>query len=794
MTLPFENDTGAIVRKLADRSLKADKRRNLFVVITIIFATVLLSTLCFYLSAQNMQLVNLIRGQYQAVCAGITQELIDTISEQPEVEQWGVAKTIGAIRYRDTSLTVLYEDENQIRLAGRPDIDGRLPEAETEIMVELPFLQYLNLPAVTGQLIQLDMGDGIKRDYMVTGILRSDNTSRSFTIFTSKAYAVTRSSSIPTFDFRFRLTGGNEENMDTLKDQIKGFLLKQGVPEDKIFYSSNYFDMVGFQSSDNTMLYLVGFLLVFASSVVIYSLFYISVSGKFREYGRLKVIGTTSKQLKRIVQRETLILCLRSIPLGIMIAGCAIVAWMPEYWQWGTNLRSAFGVATVMTLSVLLATCVPIRMAGKVSAIEAVRMTLYSGQEGKNISKPLHRHITPLSLARMSFVRNRKKSVLTFISLGLTAVMLMCVATYAVSFDVDSMAAQNLGDGGNYMLSLSHPSLEEQHTVLEENPFDNTLYETFLSLDFVTGVTCYNSSYAEVSLPKNPGGFSFIGLTQEQFDQFLYPEFISEGDVDYKTMTEKTGVVIADPEQLLARYNDYAPNVGDVLFCKGYDGQSVELVVLGIAESYIKTGVSASPFLVTDKTLSKLYPKVKNFNTVWNVYTDKDSEEVRNAVFSVTTDGRIDITSRTDLADSLRDMAGQMIKGLYALVTFLFLFALVNLVNTLMTNLLAKKQEVGILQSVGMSSRQLVSMLSAECLWYVGIALILAVAVGAPAGFVICTFFNQVGIFGTLTYHFPWMAVALFTAILAIIQLCYSTLVVRYLGKQSLIDRIKAIE
>jgi len=49
MTLPFENDTGAIVRKLADRSLKADKRRNLFVVITIIFATVLLSTLCFYL-------------------------------------------------------------------------------------------------------------------------------------------------------------------------------------------------------------------------------------------------------------------------------------------------------------------------------------------------------------------------------------------------------------------------------------------------------------------------------------------------------------------------------------------------------------------------------------------------------------------------------------------------------------------------------------------------------------------------------------------------------------------------
>lgn len=794
MTLPFENDTGNIVKKLTDRSLKADKRRNLFVVITIAFATVLLSTLCFYLSAQNVELVERIRGQYQAVCAGISQEMIDVLSQQPEVEQWGVSKSISTARYQDTALTVLYEDENQIRLAGRPDIDGRLPETEAEIMVELPFLQYLNLPAVTGQSVQLDMGDGRKQDYTVTGILLSENTSRSFTIFTSKAYAVKRASPVPTFDFRFRIAGSNEENMDALKGQIKEFLLKQGVPEDKIFYSSNYFDMVGFQSSDNTMLYLVGLLLVIACSVVIYSLFYISVSGKLREYGRLKVIGTTSKQLKRIVRRETLILCLRSIPLGIIIAGGVVFAWMPGYWQWGTNLRSAFGVAAIMTLSVILATRVPIRIAGKASAIEAVRMTFYSKQEGKIVSKQLHRRITPLSLAGMSFVRNRKKSVLTFISLGLTAVMLMSVATYAVSFDVDSMAAKKLGDGGNYMLSLSHPSLAEQHTVLEENPLDEPLYQALLKFDFVTKITRYNSSYAEVELPKNPGGFSFAGLTREQFNQFLPPEFIMAGEADYEEMVKRSGVIIADSEHLLARYNNYEPNIGDVLLCKGYDGQSVEMIVLGIAKGSLDTGVSASPFLVTDETLSRLYPKIKNFNTVWNVYTDKDSEEVRKAVFSATADGRIDITSRKDLADSLRDMAGQMIKGLYALVAFLFLFALVNLTNTLMTNLLAKKQELGILQSVGMSSRQLASMLSLECLWYVGIALTIAIAVGAPAGFIICTVFNQVGIFGTLTYHFPWMAVALLTAILGIIQLCYSTLAVHYLRKQSLVDRIKASE
>ena len=37
MTVPFENDTGNIVRKLARKSLKSEKRRNLMVVIGFVY-------------------------------------------------------------------------------------------------------------------------------------------------------------------------------------------------------------------------------------------------------------------------------------------------------------------------------------------------------------------------------------------------------------------------------------------------------------------------------------------------------------------------------------------------------------------------------------------------------------------------------------------------------------------------------------------------------------------------------------------------------------------------------------
>lgn len=55
MTWPFENDTSAVEKKLATRSMKADKRRSIFVIITIALAVCLMGTLCFVYSSEQLQ-------------------------------------------------------------------------------------------------------------------------------------------------------------------------------------------------------------------------------------------------------------------------------------------------------------------------------------------------------------------------------------------------------------------------------------------------------------------------------------------------------------------------------------------------------------------------------------------------------------------------------------------------------------------------------------------------------------------------------------------------------------------
>ena len=97
-------------------------------------------------------------------------------------------------------------------------------------------------------------------------------------------------------------------------------------------------------------------------------------------------------------------------------------------------------------------------------------------------------------------------------------------------------------------------------------------------------------------------------------------------------------------------------------------------------------------------------------------------------------------------------------------------------------------------QSVGMSGRQLSRMLSFECLYYVGVTLLITLTLGTVCSLAVCRVFDQIGMFGTLTYHFPAVQVLLFGAALLLVQGVFTACAVRYTRKHSLVERIKATE
>ena len=794
MTWPFENDTSAVEKKLAGRSIRADKRRSVFVILTIALAVCLMGSLCFLYSAQQLKTLDGILGQYQAGCGGLTREEAARLVDAGKFEKWGCTVEAGTARHEDSILQVSFVSPEMIDLMGYGEITGAYPQRENELCAERAFFRHFGLPEEVGQAVVLDLDDG-EKTYTVTGILETENISRIFNVWISETAVEPESP----YELRFRFAGSQGMESARLRADIEQFFAEMGIPEDQTFYSSSYFGMVDLYLGNGMEVYAAALLIAVVCAIVIYNIFYISVMGKMREYGRLKVLGTTPRQLKRVVKRERRFLTAIAIPLGLVCAaGIALIA-VPGYWSWGDNLRSAVVVSLLTYGTVLIATRKPMAMAGKVSAIEAIRATAYSQQQGPSVSRQLHRRLTMPRLAWMNFSRNRKKAFVTTLSLGLTGILLLCVSAYANSVDVKEMAQSQFGDRSQYLLQYEDFAGREFVEMQRENPLGQDLREELAALPGVDYVTAYSLTCVEIpaisAIPGNSEHEPFIvrGISQEDMAEMYAGDAVLDGTADYQQLLDGDGILVCPSGGALKEIYRTSYQIGDTVTVSCYNGQSKTYTVMGIVQD-AKIGSSTHFFILPEEKLPVLYPEISDFTGYVNLHTEQDSDQLRRAVFSAVSDQRVAVSGLDDLSAELeRGLRGELARD-YGILVFIFVFSLINLANTLITNLLTRQQEFGVFQSVGMSDRQLSNMLSFECLYYVGITLLVTLTLGTACSLVVCKVFDQIGLFGTLTYHFPVLQVLLFGTALLLVQGVFSVCAVRYTRRLSLVERIKAVD
>ncbi len=793
MTWPFENNTNEVVKKLANRSMRADKRRSVFVLLTIALAVCLMGTLCFVYSARQMQTIEHIQGQYQAGCEGMSYEEIERLAAAGKFEKWGYTAGSASIRYEYSNLSVSFVDPGMIDLMGYGRITGAYPQTEYELCVERSFLDFYKLPSRIGQTITLDLGRG-EHTYTITGILESvyDSASQLFTLWISEQEVLSTGNPAP-YELRFRFAGSQLAEPEQLRLDIAAFFREMGIPGEQTFYSSNYFDAAELALGSGIEIYALAILIALICAIVIYNIFYISVMGKMREYGRLKVLGATPKQLKRVVKRERRILMIVAIPLGLMVA--AIVTWavMPGYWAWENNILYMAAISFVTCLVVLIATRTPLKLVGNVSAIEAIRATAYSEQQGRGVSGQLHRRLTMPRLAWMNFARNRKKATVTSLSLSLTGILLICIAAYANSVDAKEIALASFGDGSNYLLTQHEyafgPLFVETQT---ENPLGKDLQEQLAALPGVDYITAYSSTSMEIPQIMENEPFDILGLTEEQMSRMYGDKAVLDGTADYRLLAEKDGILLAPCGSTLKTVYGTEFKVGDTVTLCCYNGQSKTYTIRGIVEE-ARVG-SGQFFILPEEELHGLYPEIGDFTAYLNIHAEQDNGQLRRAVYDAVTDTRINVAALGDIVSQMEASLRDELAMFYGILVFIFIFSLINLANTLITNLLSRQQEFGIFQSVGMSSRQLSKMLSLECLFYAGVALLATLTLGTVCSIIVCRVFDQIGIFGKITYHFPAPEMLLFTAALLMVQGVFSVGAARYAQKLPLVERIKTVD
>lgn len=792
MTLPFENDTSPIIKRLAKQNWKADRNRNILIIVTIALATCLIvATTLFFFGTQRASL-NDAAGRYQASISDLNYEKVRTIQSDNRV-QAGVSYLLGMISYGDYKLTVRTMDENLMRLAKYPDMEGRLPETENEIAVTQAFLSRAGLEVGLGDTLSFNFGTG-EQNYEISGILPVQQSN--YSIYISPAY-VENNIETPLYTVYLNRIGTDGWSKAGIQTEILNLAEEWGINQEQVQFSTHYFSLIQQRSSEYMMVItLVSLVIILACVLVIYSLFFVSIIRKTNEYGKLRTIGATKKQVKKVVFREGRHFCAVAIPIGAvfgMIAGYILV---PDGWNMIMAGIVVLVIAVLMLLCVKLAIVKPAKIASSVTPIEALRYLAESNERITKSTPDLHQPLFTIRLALLNFSRNKKKTVLTILSLGMCGVLLMASSAYFNSIDPLNMARKNfpygeirieLGDYG----PQAHTS-EQFYSLQEQNILSGELIQKLQSIDGVEGIRTYQGTVLNVTIPTGQDEPLVAEGFSEDYQELLNSYLIA-GTADWLELIQRNGIVLVENESWGVLFGwDVA--VGDKVTIETGAGTSMEVTVMGIVDDEIPYGGYNTLFMPS-KLLSSIMP-LDDLNYQVILDTDDDrweevEEEVRRLV---PTNSRTYITTLNDWVETFRSRLDEYRIPVYIFVVFIGVFGAINLLNTLMTNLVTRKRELGILQAVGLSSRQLSQMLLVEGLLYTLGIFLMAVTFGTLMGFLLCQVFSAMSIFGKVSYQFPMLEILAFFVLILMIQMVFSNVSIKQLKKKSLVDQIRELE
>lgn len=274
--------------------------------------------------------------------------------------------------------------------------------------------------------------------------------------------------------------------------------------------------------------------------------------------------------------------------------------------------------------------------------------------------------------------------------------------------------------------------------------------------------------------------------------QAFLEEYLVAGTVDLQELTENNGIVIKQLGQWAELFG-WEAAIGDKVMIQAGSGERMEATVMGIVDENIPYGGYELLFMPLE-TLSALMP-VENLNYQVLLDTeDSDWEQVREEVRTILpANARVYVTTLNAWAESYQDLLENYRTPVYIFVLFIGVFGVLNLLNTLITNILTRKRELGILQAVGVSNHQISKMLLTEGLLYTLGVFMLSISFGTPLGILVCKVFSAMSVFGEVSYQFPTWEMAGFFILMLAVQVIFSLITIKQLRKQSLVEQIREL-
>ena len=792
-----------MIAQMSKQSMKSSRMRNIFVMVTIVLASALLTAILMFAAGQREQNERQLSHAQQVGYFNLSDSQVETLKADERIAYQIQVKTGTPSEIEGFEIIPYYTSEmsDDIRIGELES--GALPEKENEIAAQGAMLEKMGITPSVGSQVTLEFYDGNTETFTVTGILKGGETAKQFAVFFSKSYAE-NGSQLKDFPYEVyaKLYGATTMHPEECKEAMYLIGSDAGIERKYVNPSKTFLDSLSIDTQDIVIYGIVGIVILLACVLVIYGVFYLSVIGKIHQFGQLRTIGMTKKQMKKLVSKEGRRLFLYASPTGILIGAVAGYFIIPSGFSIVNTLIIAVCVFVVTYLITMISVHKPAKIAAAVSPMEALRYTPQDTMK-KTANKKMCRSLTPFGLGMMNFSKNRKKAVITMLSLGLGGILFMTAATYMSSFNRENYSRQGNFANAEFEIGYSVSAIEADDHGMSglqaEKPLDETMVQEIMDIDGVKGVEESKNFGVRFDFPKQDeydNDDTVYSLTEE--DARNLAGYIEEGTADYDKLMSGDYVLVQGNKNVMEIYG-WQFQVGDVLTFHYYDGSQMaerEMTVLGILnEQYSFDHPDLIGWFVMPEQAILDFVSYDTLNSDLLVSTEPEKEAAVGEVLEDMVAERAELTMDTLAERKIRD--AQSVSTLFGtisgLAAFIMMFSILSMMNTLITNIVTRKQELAMLESIGMAKGQMQRMLLGESLMLVLATVGVTMTIGTLCGYALSKILYQMGAY-YMAFQFPAVYALIYALVLIAVPLTIIFVSMKSFSKEALVERLRGAE
>ena len=529
----------------------------------------------------------------------------------------------------------------------------------------------------------------------------------------------------------------------------------------------------------------IDIVLLCTAGLAVKNILYVSVLQRVHEFAQLRAIGATYQQIKSVVKKERDKIAKPCIVLGTVI-GFLVNIVLPLHFYWIPSIVCAVISGIFIWIITALAFQAPAKMAASTSPIEAqhTQATNYFRSVGAK------RKLTPIRIGWMYCRANRKKAAYTFLSLIMSGILMFGVFSILNAINPERLASQPYqGNSDVFVLLNSTADEESTYDLMKSTPFTE---EKKQKLYNISGVKDVYELYMLDGILTNSEGEKFELSIENAVNPETFKNEIVEGmQPSHELQNGAIPVAINRQSPYYQKLNmqlqvgDYLPYIIDT----GYGQKEVELVVSGFVENS-DTGLVIYTSGENMKSLSEM-----NCTLAWYICLDDNGKDVATEIIKeiFIDDDRVDVSVLADDVMALEDYFHNAKVIITVLVVLISLFSFINMLNTSITNAIARRHDYALLEATGMTKLQLRKVQQSESFIYLVGSFIGSCILGIPIGLLLCTQISKIPGLSYFEYLFPVLFVLLYFAAVVMVYHVVSVYQKKSLQQHSIIERIRTI-